>query len=273
MFACFVVIPLLSVSISHTYLKENVRVFENPERVSNAIYYIGLILLFTGIILILIKLNADKLFKAIIFFLILISIQYVLLPFMPPFLALALAVSLSLILYFWQSWLIIDAVGIMLAVGITAIFGISLSPIPAVILLAILAIYDYLSVYRTGHMISLAEAVVKLRVPILLIFPFRWDFSLKDDINEMKESGAYFLGLGDLIIPSILVVSANTFMGGGNSLLNVHALSALAGTVAGFIAMMISAKIRGGAHPGLPFLNGGAIFGFFISLIIFQNLP
>jgi len=266
MFACFLAVPLLGVSLSNKYMEENIRVFENPEKISNAVYYVGLILLFTGIILILIKLNADKLFKAIIFLLILISIQYVLLPFMPPTIALILAIILSLILYFWHSWLIIDAVGILLAVGITAIFGISLSPTPAIILLAILAIYDYLSVYRTGHMISLAEAVVKLKMPILLVFPFRWDFNLKENIDEMKESGAFFLGLGDLIIPSILVVSANTFMGSKLSLLNTHAFLTLIGTIIGFTAMMISAKIRGGPHPGLPFLNGGAILGFAISL-------
>jgi len=37
-------------------------------------------------------------------------------------------------------------------------FGISLAIIPTLLLLVVLAVYDYIAVYRTKHMVALAEA-------------------------------------------------------------------------------------------------------------------
>ena len=81
--------------------------------------------------------------------------------------------------------------------------------------------------------------------------------------NDKKKGdrGAYFLGMGDAIIPSILVISASWSYPPGDILgLNLPALGAMLGTYAGFILLMTTSRDR--PQAGLPFLNSGSILGF-----------
>jgi len=90
---------------------------------------------------------------------------------------LALALVATAILYRFPEWYIIDSMGILLAAGVASIFGISLAIIPVLILLVLLAVYDAIAVYRTKHMITLAEGVLTERAPILFVVPRRRDYS------------------------------------------------------------------------------------------------
>ncbi len=158
-----------------------------------------------------------------------------------------------------------------------AIFGISLSILPVLLLMVVLAVYDAIAVYKTKHMVSLAESIVDLRIPVLFVLPRKRSFSLlrekgqgKDNDKSEKEE-AFYMGLGDAIIPSMLVVSANCmripafthYLG----LINAPALGALIGTLAGY-AVLSRIAGRGKPHAGLPFLNSGAIIGFMIAYIL-----
>src|SRR3989442_3269677 len=95
-----------------------------------------------------------------------------------------------------------------------AILGMSFEILPAVLLLFALAVYDVISVYKTKHMIVLADAVAGQRLPILIVIPkhrgysFLLQASLRKQIASGEEREAMFMGLGDIIIPGILVVSA-----------------------------------------------------------------
>lgn len=84
------------------------------------------------------------------------------------------------------------------------------------------------------------------------------------------------MGLGDVVIPGTLVVSAFIslpakalgFGLGGNL---VAALGALAGSLIGYL-FLIRLVNRGNAQAGLPFLNGGAIAGYAVAyLAVFHN--
>ena len=98
--------------------------------------------------------------------------------------------------------------------GITSIFGISLEIFPVLVLLVLLALYDAISVYKTKHMITLAEGVIEMKTPILVVIPKRKGYSYVKEGLSIGESdrGAFVMGMGDLIMPSILVVSAYAFM-------------------------------------------------------------
>jgi len=151
--------------------------------------------------------------------------------------------------------------------------------IPALILLVILAAYDAISVYKTRHMVSLAEGVLKMKAPLLFVVPksrgysFRRDQSIISGQNQTSpvdeqpgsrassgKRGAYFLGLGDAIIPTILVISANTTLPPGSLGVNIPALGAMLGTYLGFLLLMSTSRDR--PQAGLPFLNSGVILGF-----------
>ena len=176
------------------------------------------------------------------------------------------------------------AIGITTAAGVTAILGISFGTLPAILLLIALAFYDAWAVYRTKHMITLADELTSQRLPILLVIPkkagysFRQQKSLKEQVDSGEEREAMFVGLGDLIIPGILAVSAFTFSSAvGRSFLGVLpngiiAFGTVLGSLAGFMVLM-RYVLKGNPQAGLPLLNGGALLGFIIaSLLVYGTV-
>ena len=91
--------------------------------------------------------------------------------------------------------------------------------------------------------------------------------SLKDQIDSGEEREAMFMGLGDIIIPGALVVSAQVFLMPMPWLFGITTnvavgLTTLIGSLLGFVALMVFV-LRGKPQAGLPLLNGGAIGGYF----------
>ena len=182
-------------------------------------------------------------------------------------------------------WYIINSVGILIGVGATAILGISLGILPALILLSILAVYDAISVYKTKHMLSLAEGVTKMRLPVLFYVPKKLDFKVEQmdnmdlkDRDKDSERETMIMGVGDAVIPGILIVSVMAYLPSTASVTQIaHAdvwvtAGTIIGACCGFAALMRYVA-TGRPQAGLPLLNGGAILGFLITyLIVFQNL-
>ena len=94
------------------------------------------------------------------------------------------------------------------------------------------------------------------------------------DAEDPLDRDAFFIGLGDAVIPTILVASAAFFRPGGAPLLDVPglavtlpALGAMVGTLAGLLVLLWMV-LKGRAHAGLPLLNGGAIAGYVIGTVL-----
>ncbi|GAH12061.1 unnamed protein product, partial [marine sediment metagenome] len=68
---------------------------------------------------------------------------------LPLILSIAFAVILTITLFKYPEWYVIDVCGIIVGAGAIAIFGISLDIFLVLILLIVLAIYDAISVYKT----------------------------------------------------------------------------------------------------------------------------
>ena len=132
--------------------------------------------------------------------------------------ALGLAAGLMYALMKYREWYVINLIGLIVAIGITAILGMSLGILSSIILLIIMAAYDAIAVYKTKHMITLAEGVAQMRLPILFVVPKSRDFTM-DRLDEtgitQSEGGereAFFMGVGDTVIPGILAVSASLYL-------------------------------------------------------------
>ncbi len=245
----FVVTAFLAISSVPKYEQSGMRVFENPGDVSNSFLYFALIIVFTAFVLILAR-KSEKFLKAFMYLLVFVSIHYVLIPFLG-ILSLIVALVLTVLLILKPNWITIDISALLLASGVAAMFGISLEPTPVIVLLVILAIYDAVSVYKTGHMIDLAESVKDL--PLLFIIPGKDRPSV--------------LGVGDVVIPNILVVSAQTFTKSPEiGFMRIPALTTLIGGVLGMVTLLIVAEKFKRPHAGLPFLNAGAIIGYLVGI-------
>jgi len=250
--------------------------FEDPESMANPVIFIAIMLGFTALLLVLIRFDLKKVIAAVIgisifltFIYIYSAIVYALAGQTDPatIVALVLSVLSTVLLYKYPEWYVIDALGILIGAGVAAIFGASLDILPVIILLVLLAVYDAISVYKTKHMITLAEGVLDLKTPILFVVPKRRDYSfIRDGIGKLADGGeraAFIIGMGDMIMPSILVVSANVFLEGWRlgSLINLPALGAIVGSLAGLV-VLLSFLMSGKPQAGLPPLNGGTILGF-----------
>jgi presenilin-like A22 family membrane protease len=266
------VVQILALAITPAISASGNRVFEDPTSIANPFAYMLLILLFTGLLLLAMRLKREWIISVFILLSIAVSIYYVMAAFMSPLLALVPTLAIMLLLHFYPEWYIIDAFGILVCAGISSLFGVSMTIPPALLLLVVLAVYDAISVYKTRHMISLAEGAIKIKAPLLFVVPksrdysFRIDQEISNSSEETKKRGAYFLGLGDAIIPTILVISASwSLPAGGFYGLSLPVLGAMLGTYLGFLLLMTTSRDR--PQAGLPFLNSGVILGFLVGCL------
>ena len=251
-------------------------VYENPDDPLNIVYFILTLLVVTAVLLVIAKFWKKRVVQVIV----LGSVGYIAFLVFYAFLAavvsdvvalalsgIAVAAAIALLVKH-PEWYVIDVAGILLGLGTIAMLGISLSISLVIVLLVGLSVYDAISVYKTRHMIELADVVLDLNLPVLLVIPKKRNYSLikdskglKEKIKEGEERDAFFMGLGDVVMPGILVASAfHNITSNGLSV----ALSIVLGTLVGF-AVLVVFLIRGKPQAGLPYLCTGAILGYLIS--------
>lgn len=273
-------VELGAILISLPVQASGITAFEDPSSLENPVIFIAILLGFTLLLLILIKFNLRKMIAAVIGLSIFFTFAYIFAALVyagmgatdaSTLIILVLSVLATLLLYKYPEWYVIDTLGVLIGAGVASIFGVSLEVLPVVILLLLLAIYDAISVYKTKHMITLAEGVIDLKTPILFVIPKKRDYSfIRDGIGKLQgedapeggERGAFIIGMGDLIMPAILVVSANVYLKGAKlgGVINLPALGAILGSVAGLV-VLLHFVMSGKPQAGLPPINGGTILG------------
>lgn len=286
----FVGTILLAMVVAEALSGEIQPVFEDPDDPTNPLIYLALVVVFTAAILVIAKLGLQKIIQYGILGAVFLTMVFIYEPLMglvldvspTVILGLALGVAgvLTVLLYYYPEWYIVDAVGISVAAGATGWFGISFGLVPALVLLVAFAVYDAIAVYRTKHMLDLADEVMGLRLPIMLVVPKVRGYSFLEgeemDPEEEEEGAdrdALFMGLGDIVIPGVLVVSSMMFLDPLNvTVLGLKApmfvaLTTLVGATVGF-GVLMRGVLKGSPHAGLPALNGGALLGFLIPVLL-----
>ena len=279
----FILIHSLALLITGTFLEADMQAFEDPDNPINIAYIFVIMIIFTVFILLIAKFWKKQLIQAIILGAIGYTAAYVFFPLFNSIISTSISIIFSLVfaailiimLIKYPEWYVIDFCGVIVGAGAIAIFGISLGVLLVLILLIGLAIYDAISVYKTKHMIDLADTVMDLKLPVLLVVPKIRHYSLiketkrlKEKLKEGEERGAFFMGLGDIVMPGILVVA--TYSNIDNAF--PVALSVMIGTLIGF-AVLMTFVIKGKPQAGLPCLCGGAIVGYIVSsLVLFGEL-
>ena len=286
----FAVSQLGAMVLAWAFIGKEMRVFENPNDPLIPIYYIIAVLLFTLAVLYIIRKHKENIVRIIFLGAVAYTIFFVFLLIIAKFVggivSLPAAIVVAGIFTYYlikkPEWYVIDAAGVVMAIGVIGIFGVSLSILPVMVLLVALAVYDAISVYGTKHMLALADGVTRMRLPILLVIPKKRGYSflkqkpLMEQLEEGEEREAMFMGLGDVIIPGVLMISAFNFlpekMIGEVSGSLLVALGTLLGSLVGF-AILMTFVLRGRPQAGLPLLNGGAIVGYLLSyLLVYESL-
>jgi presenilin-like A22 family membrane protease len=269
---------IIALLLAAPFKGAGITAFQNPEDPRNSLIFFIFIIAFTAFILVVLRFGGKRFVYFVMLAAVAVTIYYVMAVLLPyPYIPAVVTLALALFLFTYPEWYVLDVTGLIIGGGAAAIFGISLSILPVLLLMIILAIYDAIAVYKTKHMVALAESVIDLRMPVLFVLPRKRSFSLLrkpllslsgkplqglqgEPHSEMED--AFFMGLGDAIIPSLLVVTSSV------TYANIApALGALIGTLAGYAALSSFAG-RGKPHAGLPLLNSGAIIGFALGYLV-----
>jgi presenilin-like A22 family membrane protease len=318
----FLLVQLGALALVQPFEAAGYQAVEDPSDPTNTVVYVAAILIATGLMLLAIKLDVDQLIRAFVVFAGVYLSWYVFSVVVPSVvtyagfnvLAVAAALALGAALLLYPEWYVIDATGVVMGAGAAGLFGISFGLLPAILLLAVLAIYDAISVYGTEHMLTLASGVMDLKVPVVLVVPLTLSYSFlsaetpdptgevegeaaanggapeseEETVSNEADDGeddeaaeaepmdrdALFIGLGDAVIPTVLVASAAFFapasvptVGALGLVVPVTALGAMVGTFLG-LALLLRMVLAGRAHAGLPLLNGGVIGGYLVGALV-----
>ena len=294
-FMLFLAVQAVALLFAPILFDLSLQAFEDPGDPLNPLYYVAMMIVMTAAILVVLKLTKGNALRYIFLAAVFMTMYAVFLP-LTVYLTdsellvdvLPTLLALMLVLLLWKSpeWYVIDLVGFIVAFGAAAILGVSFGILPVFILLIALAVYDAISVYKTKHMLTLAEGVSDLRLPVLFVVPKSLDYRMDEegplDLKDESKAGTretMMMGVGDAVIPGILVVSAAIFLS-PEEIPFQYSLDALAvamGTLLGsFIgfAILMRQVATGRPQAGLPFLNGGAMAGFLVaSVLVYGALP
>ncbi len=235
----FIFVQFLALVAGYSLIAAGVSVVENPGDVANSLVFFVYIVAAAALILFVLKFyKGKKLFLILELLLIFFSIQ----------------ILASLVVDEWTS-LFISALAVgarlktpwtknILLLFVTAtigsLLGASLDILPSSVLAGLLAGYDVVAVFLTGHMVTLAKQLTKREA----------GFSV--DVKIKKE--AMQLGTGDLVVPAMLAVSALKISYGA-------AVSVIVGATTGLIVLFYLLQKRGGYWPALPPVVGFSFIG------------
>ncbi|MFB6103770.1 MAG: presenilin family intramembrane aspartyl protease PSH [Halobacteriaceae archaeon] len=280
------------VLLAESYLAAGLKAFEDAQRVSNSGIIFLEVLVATGVFLLAQRYGFGKsvlrVALILVFGYIVALVVGTTIPATLPgaaVLPIVVGAGLALVLWVYPEWWVLDVAAVVAGAGMIAQFGISLAPLPIVLLLVVMAVYDAYSVYVSGHMQSLAAGIGDLKLPMVFVVPTRRSFTLLDDGNVFEaatgtddddgsETGVdvSILGLGDAIFPGMMAVSAGVYVDAPTLVagvpLNAPAVGALAGGLVGMVALQYLATNVEGAHAGLPALNGGVLLGYLVGAFV-----
>ena len=158
-----------------------------------------------------------------------------------------------------------NAAAIISSSGVGALFGFSLGFIPTSIFVLLLALYDYIAVFKTKHMIAMARELSTRELSFAVTAKNVPAKAAKETVEQyvdraMKEGERLDLGTGDLSVPAMLAVSAYTL--GPNGL--IYSLAVATGsTISIYLLLRFVSKQRV-FLPALPPI----CFGGMLALLI-----
>ncbi len=157
-------------------------------------------------------------------------------------------------------------IGVLLGIaGISALLGLSITPSVGVVILALLSVYDIIAVYKTRHMVALAQGMMESGAIFGLIVPTSWGLFFHSHRNIEPGEQFMILGSGDVGLPIMFAASlvsislANAFVVGSAAVIGLFVTHLL----------FVNQRQRQ-AMAALPPIATASILGYALSLLIFK---
>jgi presenilin-like A22 family membrane protease len=194
----FVATQLIGLYVGYSLIQEEVKVTlvtENPEDIENSIGLFAYILVFTVVLLVVLKFYKGwLLFKALESIVIFGTGWIVFSAFFGEVIGLVLALLLvALRITFKEKVWLRNVSSVTAASGAGAAIGLGLGVIPVIVFLALLALYDFIAVFYTKHMVTLAKGIKDKNLSFTFALP--------------TKEHTFELGTGDMVMPLVFAVS------------------------------------------------------------------
>jgi len=181
-----------------------------------------------------------------------------------------IALILSLALYLARLRLkqMRNVLAIIAAAGIGALIGFSLDPLPIVLLIVVVAIYDMIAVWWTKHMVEFARYFSRTPTTFTIAAQEMTEVRVKRKgriVKEIKPSMMQ-LGTGDLSIPATFIVTLYKY---GNFFFPA---AALVGATIGLYFILRRAEEEKKVFPAMPSIVLGSLFAFFAAVFVYYVL-
>lgn len=201
----------------------------------------------TTLALILLKLQAMRLWKLWFFLSVFFTLMIAFNAFVNQILALVLAFIFASLKTFRSNIIVHNFSELFIYGGLAVIFVPVVNVVSIVVILFLISIYDYIAVWRTKHMVRLAKFQARIKLFAGLLIPYG--------------NKSAILGGGDLGFP--LLFSGVLFKTYGWFAL----ISVLTSTLALTYLLIKSEKNK--YYPAMPFLTVGCLIGFVVIKLIF----
>ncbi len=245
------------------------------------IYLSVAILIGTGLMLLLIRFRKVSLWRIWFLLATVVTLAISFASFLPSsvrygglgLVAVALAVMVAYFKIFRSNLLAHNVGELFIYGGLAAIFVQIMNVRSAAILLVLISIYDFVAVFMSKHMISLAKFQADNQIFAGLLIPKRLSAknaaakitappataALKD---KHSDSGDYaIIGGGDIGFPLLFAGAALVNFGFLKTLI-IPALAAAA------LAVLLIISKKGRFYPAMPFITAGCFVGYFIASAI-----
>ena len=210
----FIITQALGLVVAGMFLQNDLRatlITDNPEDIENSIGLIIWIIVFSGILLVMIKYLKERMLylvlKAIESLAIfgtayLISSVFIftatgsvgISDFAGMLFGLLLVAARII---FASNVLLRNITSVFATAGAGALIGVSLGVWPVIVLLVLLSIYDFIAVFKTKHMVKLAKSVTSKNLSFTYALP--------------TPKHQFELGTGDLVMPLVFASSVLTY--------------------------------------------------------------
>ncbi|MBN2121931.1 hypothetical protein JW721_02650 [Candidatus Micrarchaeota archaeon] len=244
---------ILEDAMANEYVRSMMTIESGPTAIP---YFVVSVLIGAGIFIILHKLHISLLFRLLEIGVISTTTSVFAYAFVKPLLvgtlesmaaAIAIAVVFAVLKQVFHG--LKNLAAITSSAGAGAVFGFTFGFSNALVFLLILAVYDYISVYKTRHMITMANEIVKRDMAFTI--------SAEKKEEGYKKKSRLDLGTGDISLPIMAEVAAYAIS-------PMLSLFVFCGAVAGTLVVLYAAWRHKCVLPALPPIAAGI---FLFSLI------
>ncbi len=231
------------------------------------------VLIGTSFVLLIVKFNQLKAWKGFFFFAVFFSITIAVGVFVRWEIAAAVGLALSFLKMWKRNPVIHNTTEILIYTGIAVLFAPLFEPLWVIVLLLAISVYDAFAVWKSKHMIKMAEFQIKSDIFAGLSIPYKKRDKIKKSSVSAGSKGGLtqaILGGGDVAFPLIFAASVMESLirlGNIGSPVFLKTLLIPIFTAIALLGLFIYGK-RGRYYPAMPFVTLGCLVGYGVILLL-----